>query len=447
MKKLCYGIWMGVLLLASGASFAQVSYYEDPRYGVDSASRAENVRILNFLKDAYDNKEYDVATVYVRTLIANAPQASENIYIRGAEIYRRKAAAATSKTERMVYVDSLLWIHDKRIEAFGAHPSRGESYIRNAKARDFNELSPDQKEQLFKLFREAIASGKHQIDPGLVVTFFNSQIDSYRKNELSTEDILSSYTALTDLLQAAGTPEAKEASDVLETLLATSTAASCETLEKIYKPQYEAAPDDLQLIEKIIGLGERQTPKCSSPFFMSVLEKYYKLNPRPEVAAQLAGVYEAAKNYSKSLEYLRVAIANESNLEIRVGYLVRAAGSSLSMGNYREAANFAQQALNCDPERGIAYFFLANAYIQGAGTACSDFDRQTVYWLVVDTLLQARKYSANDPSLLDDINRTIATCSANYPKAQETFMRGLEQGQSYQVNCGWISGRTTVRER
>ena len=68
-------------------------------------------------------------------------------------------------------------------------------------------------------------------------------------------------------------------------------------------------------------------------------------------------------------------------------------------------------------------------------------------WLAVDNLSRARQLLPADDPQQAQISSMIANYSANFPKSEETFMRGLNPGDSYTVNCGWISGRTTVRER
>ncbi len=147
------------------------------------------------------------------------------------------------------------------------------------------------------------------------------------------------------------------------------------------------------------------------------------------------------------MEYLRIAINNETDPAQKTNFMLQGAGMALSSNSYREAAQFARQAIDNDPDNGLAYFILASAYAGGSGSTCSGFDRQTAFWLVVDNLVQARRLLPADDPQQANITQMIGNYSANFPKTEETFMRGLNPGDSYTVNCGWISGRTTVRER
>ncbi len=442
MKKRVYSL-IAALALVGGAAVAQ-DFKDDPRYGADPAAREQNVRILNFFGDAYKAKDYNTATNYLRQLIENAPKASENMYIRGIDIYKNKAAAAQTKEDRRLYVDSILWVYDKRIEAFGEHPQRGEAYLKGEKARLFMTMMPADRERLFRLFREALDE-KHPFEPALAVMYFNSVIESFKLDDVTPEEVIDTYERLSQRIAQNQSAEAADASKTLDDLFATSGAANCQTVEKIYKPKYEADPENQQLIETILALLQRG--KCSSEFYLTMLEKYYKVNPKPEVAVQLASVFQEKKDFAKAMEYLRVGINNETDPVKKTNFLLQAATMSSASGSYREAAGFARQALDLEPNNGVAYLLLGAAYGSGAGSACSAFDSQTAMWLAVDNLAKARQLLPSDDPQQEQIGRMIANYSANFPKTEETFMRGLNPGDPYTVSCGWINGRTTVRER
>ncbi|HJE88615.1 tetratricopeptide repeat protein [Rikenella microfusus] len=442
MKKRVYSL-IAALALVGGTAAAQ-DYKDDPKYGADPASREQNVRILNFFGDAYKAKDYNLATLYLRQLIEGAPKASENMYIRGIDIYKNKAAGAQTKEDRRMYVDSILWIYDKRIEAFGDHPQRGEAYLKSEKAKMFLSMMPADRERLFKLFREALDE-KHPFEPALAVMYFNAVVESFKLDDVTPEELMETYESLSERIAASQDSDAAEAGKTLDDLFATSGAANCETVEKIYKPKYEADPDNQQLIETVLALLHRG--KCSSEFYLTMLEKYYQVNPKPEVAVQLASVFQEKKDFAKALEYLRIGIDNETDQAKKINFLLQAATMTSASGSYREAATFARRVIDLDPNNGVAYLLLGAAFGSGAGSACSGFDSQTAMWLAVDNLSRARQLLPADDPQQAQISSMIANYSANFPKSEETFMRGLNPGDSYTVNCGWISGRTTVRER
>lgn len=442
---------MMMLLIASATVSVMAQgydYKEDPKYGDTPEVRERNVTILNYFNDAYQMKTYDDAINYLRELMVSCPQASENIFIKGGEIYRNKLSRAKTKAERTVFLDSMMYIYDQRVITYGDHEKRGKSYILSRKAQDFYVYAPGETARAFGYFRDAVkaASLNHDLDPDLAKVFFNALTENYKLGDITPDDYMSDYELLAGELTLMEQDDAvMDATNTLETLFAQSGAASCENIEKIYRPRYEADKNNVDLMKKIAGLLSRS--KCTSDFQMAVLENYYKVEPTPEVAILLAGLFEDRKEHGKAIQYIDVAINNEKDPIKRANYIIRAAGANLASNNFRAAADLAKQAMAIAPDNGFGYLLYASALASGASSACSGFDRQAAYWLVVDAYSQARTKFVGDQTQTDNINRAIGSLAAGFPKTEETFMRGLNPGDGYTVNCGWISGRTTVRDR
>lgn len=442
MKKILIAI-VAFGFAAIGTANAQGQLPE--RFGADPAQRGENVKLLNYFTDAYQTKAYDDALAIFRQLLERAPKASLNMYINAGDIYRNKMARATTKDDRAAYLDSMLFILDKRIEHFGDHATRGRAYLVAQKAMLFNENNQIDRDRAFQLFKEAVQVGRHEVDPEMAVVFFNSLTEGFKLDDVTPEEYLKDFDELMYLLSNVSvTEEDKVAISQIEALFASSGAASCENIEKIYRPKYEADPNNNDLLKQIVALFMRS--KCSTDFQLELTEKYYKVEPTPELALMLGSIYEGKKMSAKAMEYFNIAISAEQDATKKIAMLLRAAGAAIEGGDYRTGADYARQMIAIDPENGYGYMFLAGAYAGGASN-CAEFEKRAAYWLVVDTYVQARSKFANDESQLSNINRLIGSYSANFPKVEETFMRGLEPGQGYTVNCGWVTGRTTVRER
>lgn len=443
-------IFAFMMLLASVTFGAMAQggydYKQDPKYGNTPEERERNVMILNYFNDAYKMRTYDDAVAYMQELIQNAPQASENIFIKGIEIYRNKLSRSRVKAERAVFLDSMMYIYDKRAETYGDHATRGRGYILTRKAQDFYIYAPGETDRAFAYFRDAVKASDAAVDAEMATSFFNALTESYKLGDITPDDYMNDYELLaTALGKADQSDEVINAQAALENLFAQSGAANCENIEKIFKPRYMADKDNIEMLRKMAVLMSRA--KCTSDFQMEVLEHYYELEPSSDVALMLAGIYEDRKNHDKAVQFINIAISNEQDPVKRVGYIIRAAASNLAANNYRQAADFAQKAMAEAPDNGYGYLVYASALAGGASQACTGFDRQAAYWLVTDAYVQARAKFADDQAQLDNINRTIASLAGNFPKTEDTFLRNLKPGDSYTVNCGWISGRTTVRER
>ena len=442
VKRILFGL--AALLAVAGGAVAQ-DYSNDAQWGQWGATpeeRKENILIYQYFKDAGDMKNYDVALANMYILIEKAPKSHVNIYVRGGNIYKTKITQATSMPERTALVDSLMWLYDKRVEAFGDDPERGKAYILAQKAADYLAYRQMDREGIHKLYNEAIEAtgGK---DPVLINTYFNILVEDYKMDMLETDFMLDEYDRLSALYDANPTPEMEEGRNVLDNLFI--PLADCENLLKIYQPRYEADPNNVELMTKIVGMLGRA--KCEGEFQLTVAENLYKVAPTPETGLALATIFEARSDYEKSLFYWQESINNELDPAKKATYTMRAATSALGTNNYRQAITFARATLEIEPDNGLAYMIIGQSYGMLAPGSCSDaFERRAAYWIVVDTLQKARSLLSGDSAQTEALTRQINQYSANFPSQEECFFRSLKNGDSYNVNCGMVSGRTTVRE-
>lgn len=419
----------------------------DPKFGENPADREANVKMYGMMDDSYKMKAYDEALGLIRKLIVNCPKASVNLYIRGAEIYRMKLNKSQNKEERMKYLDSMMIFFDQRVAAFGdsPNPKQNAAYIKQQKAKLFFDYAPTETEKATAYFRDAIQVAGKDVEPDVVVAFFNMLTEGFKVDMVTLESYMDDYQKLTELMNVAPNDDTEKALNSVESLFVTSGAANCDNIEKLFKPKYEANPNDNELIKKILALFERA--KCSGDFQFELLEKYYKVDPKPIYAAMLASAYESKRNFSKALEYVQIAIDNEQDSKQKANHMLRASLAYMAMSNYSKAAQMAREVIALDNSNGMAYLLLANSMASGVGQSCSDLDRQAAYWLVVDAYRNALKHFENDPEQIKVINDQIAACTSNFPKMEDLHMIGLSIGSAYNVSCGWISGTTTVRQR
>ena len=217
----------------------------------------------------------------------------------------------------------------------------------------------------------------------------------------------------------------------------------CGTLETIYGPRIEADPENKDLYTAAIGLLQRN--QCKGPFYTKVIEGLHKLDPSASTALILAGAFEDNKEYETAIKYLTDALAGDVDPELKENLYVRLAANYLQSGKAQLAANNAKQAIAVNPESGYGYNMLALAYAAGSSACPEGFERQTVYWLVYDNLAKARKLLADDGRDVKNIDADLASYRENFPLKEETFFRGMDEGSTYTVKCGWITGTTTVR--
>ncbi|MCD7970017.1 MAG: enzyme of heme biosynthesis [Alistipes sp.] len=414
-----------------------------PKWGADPAEREDNVKKYNFFRDAYNNKEYDEALTYLPELLEKAPEGTQNLYIYGINIYKDKILKSTSLADKNSYVDELMKLYDMRSQYFGSDPQRGTPYILANKANDYASFKPADRENVIRYYQEALEANGESAEPDFVILYFNELTNDYKDDLIEADEYMAEYDKLEALFNLPHNSGAAGQKNTLEALFISSGAANCENIERLFADRVNNDPD-VETLEKAVMLLARG--KCDSDFYGIVGDKLYAQKPTTWLAMNLADYYDAKGEATRSLEYLNAAIANEDDPEQRLNLAIRISGSELEAGNARSAADFARQAINQNPESGLAYFFLGQAYAVGANQ-CSGFDRQAAYWVVYDTLAKAKSLLGNDTSQVGNIDSQMARIRANFPTQEECFFRGLENGQSYTVRCGWVGGSTTVRYR
>ncbi|WP_300107897.1 enzyme of heme biosynthesis [uncultured Alistipes sp.] len=436
------------LMFAAAVSVAQD--FSDPRFaawGDTPEQRKENILTSNLLKEAVDARDYDMAAVYFQTLAQQAPSASEATFIRGAQIYSGKVQRARSLDEKKVMLDSLMSIYDLRVQYFPNSSNYGKAYVLARKANEYLTYNPSDREGVRRLYDEAVAAG---LESGygdlseVALIYFKNLCDDYKMGLIYPDVLLTQYERLNPIF-ANNDPTVTERRSQFDTLFAASGVANCENLEELFRVRIEAAPDDVDLLKQAVSLMAHAN--CDSPFFFEIAEKYYVLDPSSDTAMMLAQGFQAAGDYGKATTYLRETLAVETDPQKRGLLLVTISLNELAANRASAAATAATEARNLDPNNGMAYFALAQAYA-AAASGCAGIDGQAVYWVAYDVMSQAANLLADDATYGPAARTMASNYRAHFPSAEELFFNELREGSRYTVTCGPASGiSTTVRAR
>ena len=433
-------------MLFAVAAMAQQDF-SGPQYakwGNTPEERERNILNSNFLKESYENRDYDAATRYLRDLLKSCPGASVAIYQRGANVYKQKINRAKSVAEKNAYVDSLMMIYDKRAEYFGDSAKQGRDFILDQKAREYLAFRPDDRAGIRKLFREAIEAGGNNADPETVVAYFSNLCDDYRNtDEVMPDEVLSEYERLQPYFESH--PGAAEYKNQFDNAFGLSGAASCENLERLFSARLAAAPEDEALLAQAVSLMSRA--QCDSEFFLATAEKYYTVKPSSETALALAQIFQNKGDFTKAMSYLNEALAVEKSDVERQKLLTRIGLVGLAANDVASAAAAARQARDLNPEDGVPYFVLAQCYGLSAA-ACGGFAGQAAFWAAYDTMSKALELLPSDSEYVEHAKKSLATFRSNFPNSEECFFNELQSGARYTVTSGTAAGvTTTVRPR
>lgn len=438
----------GLLALVGAAAVAQD--FSDPRYapwGETPEERRDNLFASNFLKEAITNRDFDGARGYFWTLVRNCPEASEATFIRGASTYSNKVAMAGTLEEKQAMLDTLMMVYDLRVQYFPDSKNYGTAYVLDRKAREYMAFNPGDRDRIRSYFREAVDAamqGGYNKLPEVAVIYFTNLCEDYKNDHIYPDAVIAEYERLTPLF-AGDDPALAEGKKTIDTAFGKSGAASCENLEKLFAARLDAEPDNLDLLEQAVVLMSRAG--CDSDFFLTTAEKFYLARPSSQTAMMLARGYQEKNNFDKATQYLREAIATESDPAQREMLLVRISLAELAAHRIAAAAEAARQARALNPENGYPYYILAQCYAASAAN-CEGLAAQAAYWAAYDAMAQAASLLENEPEYRQLALNSMATYRSGFPTAEECFFNELKEGDRYTVNCGTATGVvTTVRPR
>ncbi len=446
----CAKILVSAVLTVVGLS-AYAQDLSDPKYakwGETLEERKENILNSSYLKEEINNHNFDSASGYLHKLIEKCPAASENIYVNGTKLYKQRINRAQTLAEKNAYVDSLLWLYDVRLENFGTHRTRGKDYILERKAREYLTYKESDREGIRNAFEAAIAAqveATGKADPEVLAIYFKNLCDDYSNDVVDAMTVVSAYDGNAKYFEGIA-PEQEEFKEQFEKCFAMSGAASCENIEKIFAKKIADAPEDETVIAQAMDLMTRA--KCESDFFLSVGEKYYAMKPSSNTAMRLAEVFQNRKEYEKANQYLREALAKETNDAERENLLVRIGILEVTTNDYRDAVEAFREAQKINPEDGLIYYFLPQCYVFGAKN-CNGFAKDATFWVAYDMLQKAIPLLEGDyPEFAANAKSLAATYRSAFPTTEECFFNELSEGSTYTVNCGFVSGvPTKVRYR
>lgn len=435
-----------ILAFAACAALPAVAQQHGPEWGATEEQQSENRAMMMFLRNEVTLKNWGMAAYHLQTLMKNVPQSHPSLYMEGMKMYAERAKAATDPAQQKVLADSLLLMHDKFLEVFGAkYPDMAPS-IWNNRVSYIREFYNEDKARVLAAFREGVEKAGDAM-PGLIVGYFHELTTRYTAKEIDVEEYLNAYGDLEKRLISI--PNTADQQAQLQKLFVDSGAASCETIEQFFGAKIEAAPTDSVLLDRTLAMLNRA--KCTGDFYLSVAEKYYKVKPTSETAQILAANFKAKGDNATAARYTQEALSLVSSPEEKARLLLGISSTDLAGNNYSAAYRNARAAADIEAGNTTAHYLMALATAGGAG-GCSDATMQrAAYWLAYDRMAEARRLAANDPTANDELKKEIdnnmARFSSAFPSAEDLFLQNLAEGSAYTVNCGWISGRTTVRRR
>ncbi len=434
-------ILTAVLMLAT--MFGVNAQTKESKYGVDSA---KTILSASLYGEMVKQKNYKEALPGWRYVFNNAPKFQRGTYKNGVKIMRGMYYATKDKK----YVDTLMMVYDQRIKYFGTYRKYPEGWILGRKGGDlFTFLKNDisKVKEAYNIMQKSIAMQGVNSEEAVVNKTMEAGKMLVMAGELAPELLINDYLAFMDLLKARMGKYPKKANNVkgaianVENDFFAAGVADCETLSGIFTPKFEANPEDMVLINKIMKMLNRQ--ECEDgALYAKVAEQKYNLEPSADAAHNLAKMFIKKKQFSKSKEYLAKSIELEEDAEIKADLHFKLGSIDLMQHKLTAAKKNALSAAKYKANWGQPYLLIGKCYAAGS----KDFpgkvhEKQALYWAAVDKFMKAKSV---DSECAAEANKLIKTYSKYFPRKEEAFMQGLKEGETYKIGS-WVNETTKVR--
>ena len=417
-----------------------VSVQAQPNYGADPNTCQRN---LSLYTSDYQQGNYSAAIVNWRKVWRDCPESSPNNATRGISMYKSFIEKELDSNTKTALLDTLLQVYEKGMVL---RPQNKGTYL-VAMSQDIINYAntPENQPRLMKILEEIMTTSKESATALTYVSYMRIIMTQNASGELSDEELIDNYNKVSDYISDAIKQSSNEdlakARDAIDDSFASSSAASCDNLLKIYGEKYDANKEDPEFLRKLTRMLVRK--ECTdSQLFEKASEQQYALNPSSAAAYNMAMLFLRRENFEKAVEYFENAIERETDPVEKAKYNNLVGQIMLSRFNkYTDAKKYAYEAIKLRPDWGQPYILLANTYASGPKIGEDDFEKAYVYWVVVDKLQRARTV---DPDVAPLVDPKIREFTQHFPKKEEGFFRGINEGATINVG-GWIGETTRAR--
>lgn len=433
MKKVFVAIAFTVIAFVGQAQCVE---QEEADYNGNEAECSPAFSIFNEFLKQKNLKEAATAWWKVQEI---CPKYKTSYYSNGKYIYKQMAQAITDKNseEFKNKMDSLEIMYDLWTKNYGdcyelqmkrAHDLMLDETHRYNKAFKYFQMAfdaaPDEAIQSYDAvyyFRAAyFMVGAKLIDCGQMMEIYQ-KLDGISKKKIEENEAAGNSGEV---------QKWKTTQQTLESYIV--PCASCDILIPIYKKKTDAAPEDIDLAEEVLGKLDKL--ECDDPYLLELAILIDAARPTAKSKISIGNAYYGMKEYKKALTYYNEAIAFEDISEESKNMAIeRMAKVYLGQGSYKNAFKYAGMLSGCE-----AKFIQAQAVAGTAGSCATNMtDRTAVYSYALDLADAAGSCASSSWK-----SKLVSQLSTQ----QELFIEGLKEGDSKEVPCWGNSVKLRIKK-
>jgi len=421
-----------IATLSLGIFLATVSFAQN--YG---ATPEDSITcIKNLIYKDYIKTDPKLALSMWKTAYKICPGSQKSLYINGASMYKTLADNEKDEAKKELYLDTMFTIYDQRIEYFGE-----KGYVLGYKGQMMLVYRAKEYKATFDILNEAVELTGNKSQTGTLVALMYAAANMEKNELMSKEDLVTIYGKLMDI---SGTQADEKYRDAEEKINAVAAPyLDCEVLVPLAEKGFEANKTNKDWLKRMVTLLKRK--KCyDADIFSKVAQAYFEVEPSASGADGMGRIFWKNKDYNKAIEFFQKAVDMAETNDEKAEYTMSIAETYKTKGDYAQARNYAQKAINLKSNWGEPYLLIGDVYLQSS-TTCDDgkIGKYGAFWAAYDKYQKAKAVDANAAS---DANKGMAKASTYFPTTQDLFFYTMKDGDAYKVEC-WINENTTARTK
>ena len=457
-----------LIILSICAVLPLMAYADKKKKGQDAPAPVEEetsivtedcIMYTSLFHESAKNKQYADAFEPWMAVYKTCPGYSKNVYADGVKILSWKISQYQPGTaEYKEWRDMLMTLYDKRIKYFGNDAKYPTAWILGQKGLDYCAFFSEDalKETAYPWLKESVEKQGSGSQIKVVSKLSEVSLGLYKSNpDKYAEQYIADYQMCVDALGAmANDPNNKNASaaqsyrDNLEQVFAASGAADCSKLDELYAKVVADNSQNLEMLNKIMGLY-RRVGCVESDIYFAAAESAHKLAPTAESAAGCAGMSKKKGDWQGAVEYYDQATDLAETNEDKAEYQYRAAYLLYDkVKSYPQSRAYLRKSLEYNPEQGRCYILMGILYASSTPYSKEEYGakaailNKTVFWAAVDKFNKAKQV---EPSCAEEASKLVSTYAKYFPTKEERFDLPNEfSGSTFTVG-GWIGETTTIR--
>ncbi|MCP3928081.1 MAG: hypothetical protein GY705_03150 [Bacteroidetes bacterium] len=417
--------------------------------------QAENDYVI--YRDFLRLEKWDESFELWQKVYAVAPAADgrrNTIFSDGIRFYERFLSQTQDSIKRQEYIERIFQLYD---EIESCYPEGG--FVAGRKAFDYYYKYPflADREEIYKLFKESIDKDSIEANDFVINPFAALLTEMFDEGKITVEEAKTYEMKIREII-AHGLANCKgtgcerwkiveEYAPVrLEAFETTQGFYSCEYYKKKYFPEFEAAPEDCDVIRTVYSRFRWGACPETDELFKAIVDAgntHCRVEREPSTIQKAYKALQEAR-YNESISLFEQAVGETDDIERKAKYTLTIAKIfHAHKKNFSKARQYARQAAQIKSGWGEPYMLIGRLYAS-SGPLCGPgrgWDSQIVTWPAIDMWKKAKRV---DPSVTMEANKWINRYSQYMPSVEDIFQRNLKEGESFRVGC-WIQENTVIR--